>query len=87
MVPRLSWLSFTTLFATVLSGSLEPRASDPLASCPGYKATNVKSTAFSLTADLTLAGKACDAYGSDLKSLTLTVEYQTGTLLSLFVES
>lgn len=51
---------------------------DPLASCPGYKASNVKVGKSGLTADLSLAGKACNAYGDDLKSLTLEVEYQSG---------
>jgi len=73
---------FSCLLVTVLSASaswIGPRASaDPLTSCPGYKASNVKTTSSSLTADLSLAGKACNVYGDDLKSLTLTVEYQTG---------
>ena len=31
-----------------------------------------------MTADLSLAGTACNAYGDDISDLTLTVEYQTG---------
>ncbi|KAH8601722.1 glycoside hydrolase family 31 protein [Bisporella sp. PMI_857] len=77
MVPILSWLLTTAISATAAASVLAPRAGDPLASCPGYKATNIKTTLSSLTADLTLAGKACNVYGDDLKSLTLTVEYQT----------
>jgi alpha-glucosidase len=46
--------------------------------CPGYKATNIKEGGNSLTADLTLAGKPCNTYGTDLKNLKLLVEYQTG---------
>jgi alpha-glucosidase len=46
--------------------------------CPGYRASNVTSTGSTLTADLTLSGPACDAYGTDLTDLRLTVEYQTG---------
>lgn len=46
--------------------------------CPGYTATNVVETATGLTADLSLAGEACNAFGYDLGSLKLLVEYQTG---------
>jgi alpha-glucosidase len=48
-------------------------------SCPGYTASNVVTTDSSLTADLTLAGAACNAYSDDIKDLKLLVEYQTGT--------
>lgn len=47
-------------------------------SCPGYSASNVQQSGRSLTADLTLAGEACNSYGTDLPNLTLTVEYQSG---------
>lgn len=46
--------------------------------CPGYRASDVKTTANGLTAKLTLAGTPCNLYGIDLEDLTLTVEYQTG---------
>lgn len=46
--------------------------------CPGYTATNIQQTSTGVTADLELAGPACDIYGTDLTELTLTVEYQTG---------
>jgi hypothetical protein len=46
--------------------------------CPGYKASNVRVTATGVTADLTLAGAACNVYGTDLPHLTLQVTYQTG---------
>jgi alpha-glucosidase len=46
--------------------------------CPGYMASNVVKTDSSLTADLTLAGPACNAYSEDIKNLKLLVEYQTG---------
>lgn len=47
--------------------------------CPGYTAAHVTTTDTGLTALLTLAGPACDTYGTDLESLTLLVEHQTGT--------
>ena len=51
--------------------------------CPGYKASSVQEGANSLTADLALAGEACNTYGSDLENLKLLVEYQTGMLYSI----
>jgi alpha-glucosidase len=47
--------------------------------CPGYTATNVDVTDSGLTADLTLAGTACNAYSEDLQELKLVVEHQSGT--------
>jgi alpha-glucosidase len=47
-----------------------------LDSCPGYTATNVHQSGSTLTADLTLAGPACNAYGPDVTNLKLQVEYE-----------
>lgn len=67
-----------------MSASLIPRGTnDPLASCPGYKSSNVKTTASTLTADLSLAGSACNVYGTDLTNLTLQVVYETGKPLNV----
>lgn len=78
------WLSPVVLAAAVTASPLFPRQDDNtvnLSSCPGYTASNVQQTSSGLTADLTLAGDACNAYGDDLQDLTLTVEYQTGKAL------
>jgi alpha-glucosidase len=48
------------------------------ARCPGYAASNVRSAGASLTADLALAGPACDVYGPDVRTLRLSVQYETG---------
>jgi alpha-glucosidase len=56
--------------------TLQARDADPNA-CPGYTASNVLKTDSSLTADLTLAGAACNVYSDDIKDLKLVVEYQT----------
>jgi alpha-glucosidase len=48
------------------------------ATCPGYAASNVETTDSSLTADLKLAGTACNIYSDDLLELKLLVEYQSG---------
>jgi alpha-glucosidase len=45
--------------------------------------SNIKETAQGLTADLTLAGSACNVYGNDISDLTLTVEYQTPERLNV----
>ncbi|KAH7552291.1 glycosyl hydrolases family 31-domain-containing protein [Bipolaris maydis] len=60
-----------------LAGSLVPRQSTPLDDCPGYAVSNVQNDGSRVTADLTLAGTACNAYGEDLTDLKLEVEYQT----------
>lgn len=49
-----------------------------LADCPGYAASNVKTSDSGLKANLKLAGEACNAYGDDLKDLTLEVTYESG---------
>ena len=71
-----SLLLAATSVASAFSESIFPRAADTLASCPGYKASNVKTSSTGLTATLTLAGPACNIYGTDLTSLTLTVTYE-----------
>lgn len=49
-----------------------------LDSCPGYDAVDVRTTAFSLEADLNIhGGKGCGVYGPDLKALKLRVVYET----------
>ena len=51
-----------------------------LDACPGYKAANVKSDGSTLTADLSLAGKACNVFGTDIQQLKLEVAYETGEI-------
>lgn len=80
MAVLLSWL-LVAVAAVNASSLVERTSSDRLASCPGYEASNVKTTGSSLTADLSLAGAACNAYGDDLTSLTLSVTYETGNYL------
>lgn len=78
----LTWLLVAV--AAVSATSIDLRSAsngDPLAKCPGYKASNIKTGKSTLTADLKLAGKACNVYGDDLQSLTLEVEYESGRLL------
>ncbi|OAL06291.1 hypothetical protein IQ06DRAFT_373589 [Phaeosphaeriaceae sp. SRC1lsM3a] len=60
--------------------ALQPRKADPN-SCPGYAASNVVQSDSGLTADLTLAGTACNAYSDDITDLKLVVEYQNNERL------
>ncbi|KAF3037266.1 hypothetical protein E8E12_007986 [Didymella heteroderae] len=62
-----------------LATSLAKRQSGgaSLENCPGYTATNVQDDGGRVTADLALAGEACNVYGTDLTDLKLEVEYQT----------
>jgi alpha-glucosidase len=81
-----SALRATPLLAALASANPVPallerqsaNSSDALSSCPGYKASNIRQGIASLTADLTLAGSGCNAYGSDVENLLLIVEYQAG---------
>lgn len=61
----------------------DPQAVNPQTVCPGYIASNVQSNEFGFTATLTLAGKACNVYGTDVESLNLTVEYQAADRLNI----
>jgi alpha-glucosidase len=62
------------------AGSLAERQASSLDSCPGYTASNVQDSGSRVTADLSLAGTACNVYGDDLTDLKLEVEYQTGEM-------
>lgn len=83
----LAWL-LTSQVAAVPS-TLQTRdypSDDALASCPGYQSFNIQTTATSLTADLTLAGPSCNAYGDDLLDLTLEVTYETASRLHVKIQ-
>lgn len=63
----------------------DPEAKDPQSICPGYTASSVQSTSYGFTADLDLAGTACNLYGNDIEALTLLVEYQAADRLHVQV--
>jgi alpha-glucosidase len=67
--------------------SLTPTIYDPAAPnaqrCPGYKATGVKYKANGFTADLNIAGAYCQAFGNDVATLKILVEYQTQDRLNV----
>lgn len=69
--------------APVLPNIIDPEAVNVQDVCPGYLASNVQRTISGLTAELKLAGKACNVYGTDVEDLTLTVEYQSADRLHI----
>lgn len=69
--------------ANLIANINDPQAVNAQNVCPGYTATYVKNTTHGLTADLHLAGAACNVYGTDIDSLKLTVEYQAGDRLHI----
>lgn len=71
--------------ATTVLSRADTSNSSTLDNCPGYKASNVQTTDSGLTAELSLAGAACNVYGDDLKDLILQVTYETGKLPSSHV--
>jgi alpha-glucosidase len=54
----------------------DPQAVDAQDVCPGYTASDLQHDDRGLTATLTLAGKPCNVYGTDVQELDLKVEYQ-----------
>ncbi|KZS89841.1 alpha-glucosidase [Sistotremastrum niveocremeum HHB9708] len=65
-------LCFSVAQATVLQGARDVSA------CPGYNLDNVVQAAGSdtITGDLIIAGESCNAYGDDIKRLSLSVTYE-----------
>ncbi len=48
-------------------------------STSGYTLDSLKETETGLTAQLNLAGDACNAFGNDIANLTIQVTYETET--------
>ena len=66
---------------TLIPNIYDPTAKDAQTACPGYTASDLKTSSTGLTAHLTLAGSACNVYGTDIHDLDLVVEYQTSSRL------
>lgn len=73
-----AFISWSAVALAVLSVSGAAQSAK-ISSCPGYSASNIRTSSNGLTASLKLAGQACNAYGTDLSELVLQVEYETGT--------
>lgn len=65
---------------STFGANVDPKVLD---ACSGYKATNVKTSGASLTADLTLNGKGCAVFGPDVQKLSLKVVYETSKFSSV----
>ncbi|KAI0390760.1 glycoside hydrolase family 31 protein [Xylariaceae sp. FL0594] len=59
----------------------DPSAVNAQFVCPGYKLSTMSETDYGFTADLVLAGEACNVYGTDIEHLRLVVEYQAADRL------
>lgn len=69
--------------ANLIANIDDPQAVNAQNVCPGYKASGVQQSAKGMTAKLQLAGKPCNAYGTDVDSLDLTVEYMAKDRLNI----
>ena len=69
--------------ANLIPNIEDPQAKNAQEYCPGYFATNVLRNPLGLTATLTLAGPPCNVYGTDIDSLNLTIQYQSGDRLAI----
>ncbi|KAJ6556155.1 glycosyl hydrolases family 31-domain-containing protein [Mycena capillaripes] len=52
-----------------------------VSNCPGYSLHSLSATKSGLTAQLNLAGPACNAFGEDIPNLTIQVNYETESRL------
>ncbi|KAL0959205.1 hypothetical protein HGRIS_014485 [Hohenbuehelia grisea] len=73
----------SSLQTQLLSDALEPNSTKSLnvSNCPGYSLHSLKESRTGLTAQLSLAGPACNAFGNDIVNLTIQVTYDTKTRL------
>lgn len=70
-------LAGSALVAAASARAIAPRQLSNDTSCPGYSASNVQQTGTGLSADLSLAGAACNSYGKDIENLRLSVNYDS----------
>ena len=71
--------------AQVLPNIQDPQAINAQDVCPGYKSSGLTENERGLSATLTLAGAPCNAYGTDVEELSLSVEYQAQGRLAVSV--
>ncbi|KAH3949249.1 alpha-glucosidase [Parastagonospora nodorum] len=69
--------------ANVLPNIQDPQAVNAQNVCPGYTASALEQDDQGLSAVLTLAGKPCNVYGTDIDVLSLKVEYQSNSRLAV----
>ncbi|KAF5346407.1 hypothetical protein D9758_012761 [Tetrapyrgos nigripes] len=71
------WLAMSI----IAQGLAAPNFSQNVSICPGYTLENVRETNSGLTASLSLAGPACNAFGTDISNLTIDVTYESTSRL------
>ena len=76
-------LASSAFVAAVSARAIATRQSNDTCVSSGYSASNVQQSGTGLSADLSLAGPACNSYGKDIESLRLTASYDTSTLLEV----
>ncbi|MCJ1309619.1 hypothetical protein MMC25_003279 [Agyrium rufum] len=69
--------------ATLVPNIYDSEAVNAQSVCPGYVGSDVQRTNLGLTATLSLAGDACNVYGTDIATLNLTVQYQSADRLNV----
>jgi hypothetical protein len=72
-----------TLVAAFAYNCCALEAASDHSSCQGYSVHNIIRKKWALEADLDLLGHGCAIYGPDVPKLRLSVEYQTGMVLSI----
>jgi hypothetical protein len=81
--PTATLASTLNLAPSVLPNIANPNAPHAQSICPGYKAANVVTSDNTITADLSLAGPACSAYGNDIPNLILEAQHQNAAQLNV----
>ncbi|OJD21301.1 hypothetical protein ACJ73_07359 [Blastomyces percursus] len=69
--------------ALLLPNIQDPKSVNAQDVCPGYLMSDVTETTYGFTATLSLSGKACNVYGTDVDKLNFTVEYQSKDRLNV----
>ncbi|KAF2126870.1 glycoside hydrolase family 31 protein [Dothidotthia symphoricarpi CBS 119687] len=77
--------TYLVLWTSFFNWGGGPALLESLDGCPGYNASNVQRSDSRLTADLTLAGTACNIHGQDLKDLKFLVEWQSDSRLHVMI--
>jgi alpha-glucosidase len=72
--------------ATLIPNIYDPEAKLAQEECPGYTASQISTSSTGLQARLSLAGDACNLYGTDVNELNLLVEYHTDTRLHVSIQ-
>lgn len=67
------------------SGGTYQQFSGDITQCQGYALSGMQETSGGMLANLTMQGSGCNAFGNDIKDLTLLVEYQTQERLHVHI--